>query len=168
MTLRSCPDFRPIVVRRSAPQPRLFDVVHKNRPPLSRYSADEPSNPCARTTAAGVSPVGVLICSSWIPPGERPCRQLRDFRRLVVIDRGNGDRVRHDRHTVHHAAGHQDRHSAACVPSIAVPAWYAPTPPMNSTHRINPCCAAACPRSASCNSGGVCLERWGWRSRARQ
>ena len=39
MTLRSCPDLRPTVVRRSAPQPRLFDVVHRNRPPLSRYSA---------------------------------------------------------------------------------------------------------------------------------
>ena len=39
MTLRSCPDFRPTVVRRSAPQPRLFDVVQRNRPPLSLYIA---------------------------------------------------------------------------------------------------------------------------------
>ena len=39
MTLRSSPDLRPNVVRRNEPQPRLFDVVHRNRPPLSRYNA---------------------------------------------------------------------------------------------------------------------------------
>jgi hypothetical protein len=31
--------FRPMAVRCSAPQPRLLDVFHRNRPPLSRYSA---------------------------------------------------------------------------------------------------------------------------------
>ena len=39
MTLRSCPDLRPMVVRRRAPHPRLLDVVHRARPPLSRFSA---------------------------------------------------------------------------------------------------------------------------------
>ena len=36
MTLRSSPDFRPMVVRCNAPQPRLLAGVHRNRPPLSR------------------------------------------------------------------------------------------------------------------------------------
>jgi hypothetical protein len=39
MTLRSLPDFRPIVVRCSAPQPRLLAVVHRKRPPLRWYTA---------------------------------------------------------------------------------------------------------------------------------
>ena len=39
MTLRSWADLRAMVVRRSAPQPRLLAVVHRKRPPLTRYSA---------------------------------------------------------------------------------------------------------------------------------
>jgi hypothetical protein len=35
MALRSFPDLRPMVVGRNAPQPRLFDVVHRKRPPLN-------------------------------------------------------------------------------------------------------------------------------------
>src|SRR5690242_2859854 len=39
ITQRSCPDLRPIVVRRSAPQPRLLAGVQRNRPPLTLQSA---------------------------------------------------------------------------------------------------------------------------------
>ena len=64
MTLCSRPDFHPVVVRRSAPQPRLLDVVQETAAAESvEYAMNAPEavhEPGAASSAAG------LRCCSWL------------------------------------------------------------------------------------------------------
>jgi hypothetical protein len=68
MTSRSLPEFRPMVVRCSAPHPRLLYVVQRKRPPLILYNARWTRQKACLNQAGGNFASRVAVVPTISPP----------------------------------------------------------------------------------------------------